>query len=183
MVLAHQQITNEFDKLKQDEAEKSSRLQELMLVSKKRSSTNRTCSTNPSLPISPTIESIKSNQSCYEDNLLIENICGYYDELHDNKFQKINKLKENPLQSKFKKNLANRQMMVDRRAKYCKESNCNLDLKLKKSSDLKESLSGKLSSILSTLEPLALPTLQFHLILSLTMVLLTHQCPSYIYVL
>lgn len=178
MVLAHQQITNEFDKLKQDEAEKSSRLQELMLVSKKRSSTNRTCSTNPS----PT-ESIKSNQSCYEDNLLIENICGYYDELQDNKFQKINRMKENPLTSKFRKNLANRQMMVDRRAKYCKESNCNLDLKLRKSTDLKESLSGKLSSILSTLEPLALPTLQFHLILSLTMVLLTHQCPSYIYVL
>ena len=180
MVLAHQQITNEFDKLKQDEAEKSSRLQELMLVSKKHSSTNKSWSTNNSTPNEFTKI---NNQSCHEDNMLIENICGYYDELQDNKFQKLHNMKENPLNSKFRKNLANRQMMVDRRAKYCKESNCNVDLKMRKTSDLKESLSGKLSSILSTLEPLALPTLQFHLILSLTMVLLTHQCPSYVYVL
>lgn len=41
-------------------------------------------------------------------------------------------------------------------------------------------------SLLSTLcrtIPLALPTLQLHLLISLTMVLLTHQCPQYLIVL
>lgn len=39
-----------------------------------------------------------------------------------------------------------------------------------------------LSTLLTTI-PLALPTLQLHLLLSLTMVLLTHRCPQYLIVL
>lgn len=39
-----------------------------------------------------------------------------------------------------------------------------------------------LSTLLTTI-PLALPTLQLHLLLSLTMVILTHRCPQYLIVL
>jgi hypothetical protein len=73
--------------------------------------------------------------------------------------------------TKLRKNILNRKL-IDHRQKL-------------KSEKLKENSSDKslVSSISSMVESMTIPSLHFHLILSLTMVLLTHQCPQYLLVL
>ena len=206
-------MTNDYDKLKQEEAEKSDHLQELMLVS------NKLKNNNPFFDnklINSTINTKKSPISNHKDNFhnntknnnnrnnrhsisdndrRIDNICDYYDELqynldyfnsnhHDNEtvLDNNNSMKnfqdhlyQHQLSSKLRKNLLNRKL-IDHRVKYDKNSDVNgMNLMGQETSD-----KSVLSSIISSM---TIPTLHFHLILSLTMVILTHQCPHYMYVL
>lgn len=96
----------------------------------------------------------------YDENKLFSKT--YYNEITTN-----NKL------SKLSKNLINNSEKYDRLLVTNNHSNLSFTRNRNKS---------LISSILSTI-PLAIPTLQLHLLLSLTMVLLTHQCPQYLIVL
>lgn len=96
----------------------------------------------------------------YDENKLFSKT--YYNEITSN-----NKL------SKLSKNLINNSEKYDRLLVTNNHSNLSFTRNRNKS---------LISSILSTI-PLAIPTLQLHLLLSLTMVLLTHQCPQYLIVL
>ncbi len=132
----------------------------------------------------------KSSRFSELDNDRIENICDYYDELQnnldlfsnngvDNKSDNSNL---NSLSSKLRKNILNRKL-IDRRAKHSLKDCLNgFD---EKKDGLKTEGGNKslLSNIISQLEIAALPTLHLHLILSLTMVILTHRCPQYLIVL
>lgn len=219
--MAHQQMSNEYEKLQQEEAEKSARLQELTYVSNKYGriidnklteiqNLNNKCNNdndkdNKDNKCSDILNDKKNNKKRKSasksrlselDNDRIENICDYYDELqynldyfsnnnnnknnnnYDNKSDNINF--NNNLSSKLRKNILNRKL-IDRRAKHLKDS-LNFD---EKRDDLKQEGNNKslLTSIISQLEIAALPTLHLHLILSLTMVILTHRCPQYLIVL
>jgi hypothetical protein len=195
----------EYEKLQQEEAEKSARLQELTYVSKKygriidnklteiQNLNNKKMSSNKG----NNLQSDNKKKSCKKssrfselDNDRIENICDYYDELQnnldlfsnngvDNKSDNSNL---NSLSSKLRKNILNRKL-IDRRAKHSLKDCLNgFD---EKKDGLKTEGGNKslLSNIISQLEIAALPTLHLHLILSLTMVILTHRCPQYLIVL
>lgn len=232
-------MSNEFDKLKQEEAEKSARLQELTYVSNKfgriidnkltqlqLDSNIKEISDSNNNPInscnadrkeatasSPTLSNKFSNnlgkiRFSKMDNDKIENICDYYDELqynldcyNNNVSDSNGNLSENPtknvkklntdntsklnLSSKVRKNLMNRKL-IDRRAKFMKD-NLNLEAKLQQNNDSLKQVDSEdkslLSNIITQLENAALPSLHLHLILSLTMVILTHRCPQYLIVL
>lgn len=192
--MAHQQTSNDYDKLKQEEADKSARLQELMYVKKsplnnkltndlinaklvtpKKSPASKLCSSNNKIRNS-------KKSAMLNDERRIEHICDYYDELqynYDYFYNKSqapdhvidNKSSKNVYQysqlTKLRKNILNRKL-IDHRQRLKSE-------KLKESS-----LASSLSSIV---ESMTIPSFHFHLILSLTMVLLTHQCPQYLLVL
>jgi hypothetical protein len=179
--------------LKQEESEKSTRLQDLMYVksSKNNKLTNDLINTKLATPkkSSNKLNSSKiSNKksTSWNDERRIEHICDYYDELQYNYDYFYNKTQEpdhvidnkpskNVYQysqlTKLRKNILNRKL-IDHRQKL-------------KSEKLKENSSDKslVSSISSMVESMTIPSLHFHLILSLTMVLLTHQCPQYLLVL
>lgn len=209
-------MTNDYDKLKQEEAEKSEHLQELMLVSNKLKNSNpffdnklinSTINTKKT-PINNTTKDSnflnntknnnnRNNRHTISDNdRRIDNICDYYDELqynldyfnsaqHDNEMVLDNNnsiknfqehLYQHQLSSKLRKNLLNRKLIDHRINKYDKRGGGNgMGLIGQETSD-----KSVLSSIISSM---TIPTLHFHLILSLTMVILTHQCPHYMYVL
>lgn len=207
-------MTNDYDKLKQEEAEKSDHLQELMLVSNKLKNSNpffdnklinstintKKCPINNN-PKDNFLNNTKNNNnrnnrhSISDNDRRIDNICDYYDELqynldYFNSEQRDNEtvldnnnsiknfqehLYQHQLSSKLRKNLLNRKLL-DHRVKYDKRGGVNgMDLMGQETSD-----KSVLSSIISSM---TIPTLHFHLILSLTMVILTHQCPHYMYVL
>ena len=208
-------MTNDYDKLKQEEAEKSEHLQELMLVSNKLKNSNpffdnklinSTINTKKN-PINNTpkdnfLNNTKNNNnrnnrhSISDTDRRIDNICDYYDELqynldYFNSEQRDNEtvlnnnnsiknfqehLYQHQLSSKLRKNLLNRKLIDHRINKYDKRGGVNgMNLMGQETSD-----KSVLSSIISSM---TIPTLHFHLILSLTMVILTHQCPHYMYVL
>lgn len=121
----------------------------------------------------------------WTDERRIEHICDYYDELQynydyfHNKSQSPddatdNKSLKNVYQqsqlTKLRKNILNRRL-IDHRQRLKGE-------KLKEASE-----KSLVSSISSVVESMTIPSLHFHFILSLTMVLLTHQCPHYLLVL
>lgn len=185
MTLAHQQMSNDHEKLKQEEADKSARLQELMYVKSRKSPNSKQTNEiiNAKLATTP-------NKKSYDNEKSIEHICDYYDELqyncnnlsshnNNNNFKNNNshKLNENLNQfyqlTKKRKDILNRKLIDYReRLKYEK-------LLISKSSDEK----SLVSAISSIVETMTIPTFHFHLILSLTMMLLTHQCPQYLLVL
>jgi hypothetical protein len=219
MTLAHQQMSNDHEKLKQEEAEKSARLQELMYVKSNRNSklTNDIINTKLSTPkkISGNKKSTRKERLNYgepveggkkwSDEKIIDRICDYYDELQYNyeyfnnksddnggrngsggvesdcednnskNFTKTNNSSNDNLNqfyqlTKLRKNILNRKLIGHReRLKSEKLRLCN-DTSL-------------VTSVSSLVESLTIPTFHFHLILSLTMVLLTHQCPQYLLVL
>jgi hypothetical protein len=179
--------------LKQEESEKSTRLQELMYVKSPKNNKLTNDLINTKLA-TPKKSSNKLNNSkisnkkstSWNDERRIEHICDYYDELQYNYDYFYNKAQEpdhvidnkpskNVYQysqlTKLRKNILNRKL-IDHRQKL-------------KSEKLKENNSDKslVSSISSMVESMTIPSLHFHLILSLTMVLLTHQCPQYLLVL
>lgn len=188
--MVHQQTSNEYEKLKQEEAEKSAKLQELMYVKplKNNKLTNDLINTKLATPKKPSkLNSNKINNkksTSWNDERRIEHICDYYDELqynYDYFYNKSqapdqvidNKPSKNVYQhsqlTKLRKNILNRKL-IDHRQRI-------------KSEKLKESDKSLVSSISSIVESMTIPSLHFHLILSLTMVLLTHQCPHYMLVL
>lgn len=121
----------------------------------------------------------------WNDERRIEHICDYYDELqynYDYFYNKSqtpddvidNKSTKNVYQysqlTKLRKNILNRRL-IDHRQRLKRE-------KLKEIAD-----KSLVSSLSSAVESMTIPSLHFHLILSMTMVLLTHQCPQYLLVL
>lgn len=197
MTLAHQQMSNDHEKLKQEEAEKSARLQELMYVKSRKSPNSKRTNEIINAKLATPKKSDKNkniSSTRWDDNeKSIEHICDYYDELQyncnnmsshnnisninefnnvDNKCN-INNLNQFYQLTKKRKDILNRKLIDYReRLKYEK-------LLISKSSDEK-SLVSAISSIVDTM---TIPTFHFHLILSLTMMLLTHQCPQYLLVL
>jgi hypothetical protein len=231
-------MSNDYEKLKQEEAEKSERLQELMYVVKSHKIklntsnsklTNDIINTNLATPkkiISNSISdkrkvcaksnSIKggskktssSSYSNWDNEKSIEHICDYYDELQynydyfndklndntahnndednsscgDNKSlsnNNLNSINNNLNQfyqlTKLRKDILNRKL-IDHRARL------KFD-KLRQQGAATFGDKSMVTSISSIVESLTIPTFHFHLILSLTMVLLTHQCPQYLLVL
>lgn len=121
----------------------------------------------------------------WNDERRIEHICDYYDELqynYDYFYNKSqapdhvtdNKPSKNVYQysqlTKLRKNILNRKLIEHRQRLKCE--------KLKDGSD-----KSLVSSLSSMVESMTVPSLHFHLLLSLTMVILTHQCPQYLLVL
>lgn len=187
MTLAHQQMSNDYEKLKQEEAEKSARLQELMYVKKSHKIANSKLTNEI---INAKLASPKKSKKSlslpsrrWDDNeKSIEHICDYYDELQYNcehtKPSYDNNSNNNNNQiyqlTKMRKDILNRKLLD-----YRKKLKCD---KISKSSLMNEEKS-LVSSISSLVETMTIPTFHFHLILSLTMMLLTHQCPQYLLVL
>lgn len=196
-------MSNDNEKLKQEEADKSARLQELMYVKPFKNSklTNNMINNQLASPKKSNQAKKHFPETNYKmstklnDEKTIEHICDYYDELQynyenfnnksQNMFDDITKddvddnksnnsfnsnLKQYYQLTKLRKDILNRKL-IDHREKV--RSN-----KFKQCSD--KSLILSLSSIVDSL---TIPTFHFHLILSLTMVLLTHQCPHYLLVL
>lgn len=201
MTLAHQQMSNDYEKLKQEEAEKSARLQELMYVNKNHNSPNRKLTSeiiNAKLA-TPKKSSKKSkiyNKGGWDNEKSIEHICNYYDELHDqyNNMSSLNDNK-NDYYHDNKCNITNNNNNINQFYQLTKKRKDILNRKLidyrerlkndkllvtKSNSNEEKSLVSAISSIVDTM---TIPTLHFHLILSLTMMLLTHQCPQYLLVL
>lgn len=191
--MAHQQTSNDYDKLKQDEADKSARLQELMYVdtTKQNKLTNDFINTQLATPkksnqftkqhrkaIShvlpqPRPQRDPKNRVLNSDERQIENICDYFDELQyhceffpsslDNKSPKT--LYQHSQLTKLRKNILNRKLIEHRQRVKTQKPEKSL-----------------VSSLTSVVDSMKIPSLHFHLILSLTMVLLTHQCPQYLIV-
>jgi hypothetical protein len=198
-------MSNEHEKLKQEEAEKSARLQELMYVKTHKNNsklTNDLINTKLATP-KKIYSSKKSNKrdsrKNWNDDKIIDHICDYYDELqynyeyfnkenNDCKSENIadylhsnfggdnkstnsnNSLNQYYQLTKIRKDILNRKLIDHRERLKCE--------KFKFSAD-----KNSVTSISSLVESLTIPTFHFHLILSLTMVLLTHQCPQYLLVL
>lgn len=176
--------------MKQEEAEKSAKLQELMYVKSTKNNKLTNDLINAKLATPKKSQSklnssnkINNKKSSWNDERRIEHICDYYDELQYNYDYFYNKSQEpdqvidnkpskNVYQysqlTKLRKNILNRKL-IDHRQRLKSE---------KLSND--KSLSSSLSSMVDSM---TIPSLHFHLILSLTMVLLTHQCPQYLLVL
>lgn len=189
--MAHQQIVNDHEKLKQEEAEKSARLQELMYVKSRKSFnsklTNEIINAKLATPVKKSSNNInnKFSNRRWDNEKSIEHICDYYDELQYNYeyfnndediIQRDNKCDNNLNQvyqlTKKRKDILNRKLIDYRERLKCEKL-------LLKSTDEK----SLISSISSLVDTMTIPTFHFHLILSLTMMLLTHQCPQYLLVL
>lgn len=148
--LAHQQMSADYDKLKQDESDKSSKLQDLMSVSKYNSPIknlkNLILTKNTKKPFTNYYHQFND----YDDD---------YDDFINDEFELL----------KLRKNLLNSsQCNLDKFALQNNSCLANLRNNLK----INNSKSSILTSFLT-----AIPTLHLHLLLSLTMVLLTHRCP------
>lgn len=190
LTLAHQQMSNDHEKLKQEEAEKSARLQELMYVKKSHKIansklTNEIINAKLATPKKSKKSSLSSpHRRRWDDNeKSIEHICDYYDELQynsehlkpsyeDNKCNNSNQVYQ---LTKMRKDILNRKLL-DYRERLKSE-------KLSSKSSLLNEEKSLVSSISSLVDTMTIPTFHFHLILSLTMMLLTHQCPQYLLVL
>lgn len=192
LTLTHQQMASDYEKLRQDETDKSSKLQELMSVSNTiiesplkqyYSPTNHNNQYRNNIPSSPTI-----NQQLTPKHLF-RAISPAHKYLHGPD------VIDNCLLDKSRKNFYNSSQRLSRHmsaqslllassaANSDNEDDDNVDgllpIKMRR-----RSLTN--CSLLATLcrnVPLALPTLQLHLLISLTMVLLTHRCPQYLIVL
>lgn len=189
LTLTHQQMTTDYEKLRQEETDKSSKLQELMSVP----NNNKNCyknnkynvsSTSPLSVSSPNTSpsrivnclSSKKQQNCpITDNMLLDEF-----DIDEQNFNKI------------RKNFFNTQCQHHLHQVHDDDNYNNIDdvYAMKKHHHDNEHHSQQhhqnSKSLLSTLcrtIPLALPTLQLHLLISLTMVLLTHRCPQYLIVL
>lgn len=186
MTLAHQQMSNDHEKLKQEEAEKSARLQELMYVKSRKAPssklTNEIINAKLATPKKSKLSSKKVPSSRWDNEKSIEHICDYYDELQYN-YEHLsppsyddNKCNNNQVYqlTKVRKDILNRKLL-DYRERLKTER-----LSSKGLLNAEKSLVSSISSIVDTM---TIPTFHFHLILSLTMMLLTHQCPQYLLVL
>jgi hypothetical protein len=191
LTLAHQQMSNDHEKLKQEEAEKSSRLQDLMYVKSRKSTnsklTNEIINAKLATPLKKKSSNNNNNNSKFsnrrwDDEKSIEHICDYYDELqynyeyfnNDDNSHSDNKCENQVYQlTKKRKDILNRKLIGYRERLKCEK------LLLKGTVDEK----SLISSISSLVDTMTIPTFHFHLILSLTMMLLTHQCPQYLLVL
>lgn len=188
LTLTHQQMAADYEKLRLDDTDKSAKLQELMSVS------------NMIKP-HPTLHSSPKHTSPHNTN-------NYYSPTHSINQQLTPKHLMRAISPATQKYLNGPDVinncLLDKSRKNFYNSNQRLNrnlssqsLVLSSSGDSDDDYNeiefkkrrGSLtanSSLLATLcrtVPLALPTLQLHLLISLTMVLLTHRCPQYLIVL
>lgn len=159
LTLAHQQMSADYDKLKQEEAEKSAKLQDIMSVLTRDDKNQTSITTN-----SPTKQQ--------KQLLLKPPTAQNFDFFRAQK----ELFEQNRNMSKIHKDIANSNIQL---------SNENLNAPFECYESMSTAVSTTstnnrkfLSAILS-----ALPTLQLHLLISLAMVILTHQCPQYLIVL
>lgn len=180
-------MTADYEKLRQEEAEKSAKLQELMSVPTFNISnpqtnpkadfgqlrrTGATHCRRPSLAAAVPLEEPSHPPTSNRDRNEADNL------------RRLSKL------TKLHKNLLNRKSKAGGLSPATSYGQLIEDLEEQERLD---ALDGKhdssvakgkslMASLASTI-PLALPTLQLHLLLSLTMVLLTHRCPQYLIIL
>lgn len=151
-------MSADYDKLKQDESDKSSKLQDLMSVSKYNSPINNLknliLTKNTKTPFSHQSYYHKFNNDHFNDDDDDD-----YDDFINDEFELL----------KIRKNLLNSSKCNLDKFAYQNNSSCLANLRNNLKTNSKSSI---LSSFLS-----AIPTLHLHLLLSLTMVLLTHRCP------
>lgn len=179
-------MTTDYEKLRQEETDKSSKLQELMSVPQNNKNSYQSLKNNKhnvSSPLSVSSPhespsrivnclSPKKQQNCaIADNMLLDEF-----DIDEQNFNKI------------RKNFFNTQCQHHSPQVHDDDNYTNIDddayTMKKHQHDSQQHQNSK--SLLSTLYrtiPLALPTLQLHLLISLTMVLLTHRCPQYLIVL
>lgn len=208
MTLENQQLSNEYEKLKQEEAEKSARLQELMYVKKSHKKansklTNDLINTKLATPKKIYSQKNKNLGKNWNDDKLIDHICDYYDELQYNYEYFNNKSTNNEKSDESltdylhsnnsgdNKSTCNLNYHNNNLNQYYQLTKIRKDILNRKLIDHRERLKcvklnndkRLITSISSLVDSLTIPTFHFHLILSLTMVLLTHQCPQYLLVL
>lgn len=230
--LAHQQMTADYEKLRQEEAEKSAKLQELMSVPYSlntpiiSTNNNHPKQTNNKLASTPGAKKCPSSPGgndcpfgfgnlrrsgathCRRPSLaaaVVDNepVPGDEDSEHTSNRDQLERDEQNLLfqrrlkLSKLHKNLLNRRNQAGvgspAGSPTTATSYRQLIEELEREQREREELAngsgtnkakGKsLMSCLASTIPLALPTLQLHLLLSLTMVLLTHRCPQYLIIL
>lgn len=168
-------MSNDHEKLKQEEAEKSARLQELMYVKSNTKLKNEIINAKLATPKKSKLVNKKSR---WDNEKSIEHICDYYDELQYNYNNQTSNDVDNKCNSsnqvyrltKVRKDILNRKLLDYRE-------------RLKNEKRLINEEKSLVSSISSIVDTMTIPTFHFHLILSLTMMLLTHQCPQYLLVL
>lgn len=188
LTLAHQQMSNDHEKLKQEEADKSARLQELMYVKSRKTNSklaNEIINAKLATPKKSKFNTKKVPSSRWDNEKSIEHICDYYDELQYNyehlnnsqpSYDVDNMSSNNQVYqlTKVRKDILNRKLLDYRE---------RLKSERLSSKGLINEEKSLVSSISSIVDNMTIPTLHFHLILSLTMMLLTHQCPQYLLVL
>lgn len=166
LTLTHQQMTADYEKLRQEETDKSSKLQELMSVPKH---TN----TNTNNKYQPKNNKLSQNTSpshiinCLSPKKTNKHTNNMFLDEFDIDEQNFNKIRKNFFNTNAQYH-------------YDYDNDCTIIDNCKSNSNPN---SKSLISTLYRTIPLALPTLQLHLLISLTMVLLTHRCPQYLIVL
>lgn len=145
LTLTHQQMSVDYDKLRAEESDKSSKLQELMSVS---SSANN-----------------KASPQLTQDGSSA-NLAGKTHKNHMNSVQQQQQQHQQPCRRPA-------------RTKSVSQAAAAAVVASVKSTAPPLSLFGTLCHKV----PLAMPTLQLHLLISLTLVWLTHRCPQYLIVL
>lgn len=167
LTLTHQQMAADYEKLRQEETSKSSKLQELTSVPNNHKLSNFVLKSPINNKQHERIINCLSPKKTPNTNLLIDDF--------DIDEQNITKIRKNLFNTtaqcygnlNFNDDCAPSTIPSKDGRISCKNDAGNKSL---------------LSTLLTTI-PLALPTLQLHLLLSLTMVLLTHRCPQYLIVL
>ncbi len=160
-------MTADYERIRQEETAKSSKLQELTSGPNNHKFSNFVLKSAINNKQQERIINCLSPNKTPNTNLLIEDF--------DIDEQNI---------TKIRKNLFNTSAQCYGNLNYnddCVSSTTNNDRQV--ISCKSDAGNKSLLSTLITTIPLALPTLQLHLLLSLTMVLLTHRCPQYLIVL
>lgn len=195
LTLTHQQMAADYEKLRQEESENSAKLQKLMSVSNMNNKNNSlllTTTTSSSSPTTTTTTNNKHHQSkiidCLSNTPPLSPIKkhkshskSYVHSNHQQLFEEFDIDEQNF--NKIRKNFFNSHAQISDKtiSSHCDDlhlSSNNLIANTNNNGNNK----SLLSTIFATL-PFAYPTLQLHLLISLTMVLLTHRCPQYLIVL
>lgn len=195
LTLTHQQMAADYEKLRQEENEKSAKLQEFMSVSNKNnkyisplltitaSTTTTTTPTNNKHHQSKIIDCLSNTPSPPASPLKKHNSYTK-SQIHSNHHQLFEEFDIDEQNfNKIRKNFFNSHAQI-----YDKTiSSHSDDIHLSSTNNIiANNNNGNNKSLLSTIFatlPFAYPTLQLHLLISLTMVLLTHRCPQYLIVL
>ena len=200
-------MTADYEKLRQEETDKSSKLQELMSVpksNKQKSKQNKSSSSpnniinnnkNNSNATTPTNRSPSRIINCLSSpkkQLNYSNSNPFFDEF-DIDEQNFNKIRKNFFNSNAQcyhnhhhNDFINDDDTIDDHHRVYSKLSTNNDASTHNNNNTNNTNDTNSKSLISTLYrtiPLALPTLQLHLLISLTMVLLTHRCPQYLIVL
>lgn len=169
LTLTHQQMAADYERLRQEETAKSSKLQELTSVPNNHKLSNFVLKSPINNKQQERIINCLSPKKTPNANLLIDDI-----DIDEQNIKKI------------RKNLFNTTTQCYGNLNFdddCVSSVSVMPNGERRISCKNDARNKSLLSTLLTTIPLALPTLQLHLLLSLTMVLLTHRCPQYLIVL